>query len=284
MTGTLLGGVEGGGTKFVAVVGHTSGDSPPEVVDRLRIDTAAEPDATLGPIAEWLAAHPIEALGIATFGPLDLAAGTVRATPKPGWSGAPVRDSLTTAPIPTGFDTDVNGAGLGEWRWGAARGTSVALYLTVGTGIGGGVIVDGRPLHGLGHPEMGHIPVPRHPDDDVPSVCPLHVDCLEGMASGPALTARSHRPPEAIDPTDPVWDREAHYLAHGLATLTLVVSPEVVVVGGGVMRHIGLLDRVADHLDDVLDGYVDTPRLAAPAFGQDAGAIGALALAEQALV
>ena len=282
MTDLLLGGVEGGGTKFLAAVAQYRDGAAPEILDRLRIDTT-DPTSTLGPIAEWLGAHELVGLGIATFGPLDLAAGKVRDTPKPGWSDADVVGALTAvfdAPPPTGFDTDVNGAALGEWRWGAARGTKVALYLTVGTGVGGGAIIDKRPLHGLGHPEMGHISVPRHPDDDHATVCSLHTSCLEGMASGTALLARGDVPAEQLSEDDPLWEFEVHYLAHGLADLTLVLSPEVIMIGGGVMQQPGLLQRVSDRLDQILDGYMDSPPVTEPHFGQEAGLMGALALAE----
>jgi fructokinase len=281
MADLLLGGVEGGGTKFLAAVARYRDGAAPEIIDRLRIDTT-DPAATLGRVAEWLAAHDLAGLGIATFGPLDLETGRVRDTPKPGWSGADVVATLSAAfdaPPPIAFDTDVNGAGLGEWRWGAAQGSRVALYLTVGTGIGGGAIIDGRPLHGLGHPEMGHISVPRHPDDDHATLCALHATCLEGMASGRALEARGSRPGDHLGDGDPRWEFEIHYLAHGLSDLTLVLSPEVIVIGGGVMQRPELLKRVSDRLDEILDGYVDTPQVTHPHFGQEAGLMGALALA-----
>ncbi len=277
-----LGGVEGGGTKFLAAVARWSDGAVPEIVDRLRIDTT-DPPATLDRVADWLAAHDLAGLGIGTFGPLDLETGKVRATPKPGWSGADVVGALSAAfdvPPPMAFDTDVNGAVLGEWRWGAAQGATVALYLTVGTGIGGGAIIDGHLLHGLGHPEMGHISVPRHPDDEHATVCDLHPTCLAGMASGRALEARGGGPREQFGDGDPRWEFEIHYLAHGLSDLTLVLSPEVIVIGGGVMQRPDLLERVSDRLDEILDGYVDTPRVTHPHFGEEAGLMGALALAE----
>jgi len=279
---TRIAGVEGGGTKFLAAVAEPRPDGPPHIVDRLRVDTADDPDETLDPIADWLGRFDLDALGIATFGPLDLRARRVATTPKPGWSGTNVADALVAALDPepeVAFDTDVNGAVLAEWSWGAARGRSVALYLTVGTGIGGGAIVDGARLHGLRHPEMGHVTVPRHPDDRFETLCPVHESCLEGLASGAALEARlGHSAAQAAD-DDPVWDLAVHYLGHGLADMSLVMSPEIVVMGGGVMQQAGLVDRVADALDRTLAGYMPTPVVALPAFGQEAGLYGALALA-----
>jgi fructokinase len=281
----VLAAVEGGGTKFLVALAEPRPDGPPEIVDRIQIPTSEVPEETLGPISTWLTERSPDTLGIATFGPLDLDTGTIRETPKPGWSGVPVREALAASlpDVPVTCDTDVNGAALGEWRWGAAHGADVALYLTVGTGIGGGVVIAGSPLHGLGHPEMGHITVPRHPDDDHHSTCPRHSNCLEGMTSGPALAARVGRTAEEVPDDEPLWDLAVHYLAHGVADLALVLSPEVVVMGGGVMQQPGLLDRVAARLTEVLGGYIDTPRLSLPRFGQEAGLYGALALAEDAL-
>jgi fructokinase len=282
MADRLIGGVEGGGTKFLAAVARQSGSDRPEIVDQIRVETTDSPADTLMPLAEWLGNHSLDGLGIATFGPLDLATGKVGTTPKEGWSGADVSGALTARfddPPPTGFDTDVNGAGLAEWRWGAAHGTSVSLYITVGTGIGGGAIVDGSPVHGLSHPEMGHISVPQHPDESLASLCPHHDSCLEGMASGPAMAARAGQPSEELGSDDKSWDLAVHYLAHGLADLTLVLSPEIIVMGGGVMQQAGLLERVATRLDEVLGGYAVTPRVAPAALGQEAGLYGALALA-----
>ena len=285
MANRLIGGVEGGGTKFLAAVARQSGGDRPEIEDQIRVETTDNPADTLSPLAEWLDSHALNGLGIATFGPLDLATGKVGTTPKDGWSGADVCGALTARfddPPPTGFDTDVNGAGLAEWRWGASRGTSVSLYITVGTGIGGGAIIDGSPVHGLAHPEMGHISVPQHPDESLASLCPHHDSCLEGLASGPAIAARAGRAAGELANDDMAWDIAAHYLAHGLADLTLVLSPEIIVLGGGVMQQSGLLERVATRLDEVLDGYVATPRVAPAALGQEAGLFGALALGMEA--
>ena len=298
--GPLYAAVEGGGTKFVCALGR----GPGQVLDRARIDTTT-PEETLARVGDFLAAaaggRPLAAVGIACFGPLELDErspryGCLLATPKPGWSGAPIAGPLRERlGAPVALDTDVNGAALAEWRWGAAQGCDPALYLTVGTGIGGGAVVAGRPLRGLLHPEMGHIPLPRLPGpdgrpDDFPGVCPFHGACFEGLASGPALQARLGRPPAEAHPDHPVWELEAGYLAWALATYVLVLSPQRLVVGGGVLRQAHLLDRVRRRLPEALAGYVRRPAVGSdvaqyvvpPRFGQDAGLMGAFALAEQA--
>jgi fructokinase len=295
------GAVEGGGTKFVCAVGT----GPERILARTRIETTT-PEATLGKVCDFLAREagegPLAAVGVACFGPLELDPGApdfgaLLATPKPGWSGAPIGGTIRERlGVPVVVDTDVNGAALGEWRWGAARGCDPALYLTVGTGIGGGIVLGGRPLHGLLHPEMGHIPLPRltWPDgrpDDFPGTCPFHGGCFEGLASGPALAARSGGiSPETLDPEHPVWDLEAGYIAAALATYVLVLSPQRIVVGGGVTQSGHLLTRVRRRLPQVLAGYVKRLQVdagvdhyvVAPHFGQEAGLMGALALAEGA--
>jgi fructokinase len=296
----LYGAVEGGGTKFVCAAGR----GPDRIVRRTRIDTTTAAE-TMAQVADFFADvsrdAPLAAVGVACFGPIEIdpardGYGSLLPTPKPGWSGAPIVASLVERlGVPVALDTDVNGAALGEWRWGAAHGADPAVYLTVGTGIGGGAVVDGRPLHGLLHPEMGHIPIPRQrwPDgrlDDFAGVCPFHGDCFEGMASGPALQARLAGRAAETPPDDPVWEVEAAYLAAALATYVLVLSPRRIVLGGGVMQQEHLLPRVRRYLQQrlatyvprtelagAIDGYVVTPR-----FGQDAGLAGAFALAEQA--
>ncbi len=295
------GAVEGGGTKFLCAVGR----GPHQIVARARIDTTT-PAETLARVADFLveasAGRSLAAVGVACFGPLELderapAFGTMLETPKPGWSGAPIVAPLRERlGVPVRLDTDVNGAALGEWHWGAAQGCDPAVYLTIGTGIGGGAIVGGRPLHGLLHPEMGHILLPRQrwPDgtlDRFPGQCPFHGACFEGMASGPALQARLGHSPEAAPAGHPIWELEAAYIAAALATYVLVLSPQRLVVGGGVMQQGHLLGRVRRRLREVLAGYVRRPQVladrgleqyvVAPHFGQEAGLAGAFALAEQ---
>ena len=292
----VFGAVEGGGTKFVCMIGT----SPTDVVDDVTIPTAG-PTETIGAVVEFLQRpRPgirIAAIGVATFGPIDLdptspTYGCVLKTTKEDWSGARILAPIARRlGVPIGWDTDVNGAVLGEARWGAARGLDPVLYLTIGTGIGGGALVNGATIHGLLHPEMGHIPLPALPGDSFPGICSFHGRCLEGIASGPALAARCGRPVPEISPDDPVWDLEARYLAHGISALILALSPRRVVLGGGVMRQAHLLPRVRRALVEVLNGYIDLPELkdrveeyvVLSSLDQKAGLYGALVLAERAL-
>ena len=289
----LVGGLEAGGTKVICAVGTGPGDVRAEA----RLPTTTPPH-TLRRVAEFFTAQaartPLAALGVASFGPLDLdpcspTFGCITTTPKPGWTGVdllrPLRQALG---VPVAIDTDVNGAALAEHRWGAGRGVDSLVYVTVGSGIGGGAIVHGRPVHGLVHPEMGHLRVPHDRAlDPFPGVCPHHGDCLEGLASGPALAARWGQPPDALPDDHPAWALEAHYLALGLANVVVVLSPHRIVIGGGVMARPQLYPLIRSTLVALLAGYVQTPALsegiddyvAAPALGDRAGALGALALA-----
>jgi fructokinase len=292
----LVGGVEGGGTKFVCAVGTGPGD----VRARARIPTTA-PEETLARVVEFFRAHPepVAAVGIGSFGPLDLRPesstyGFVTSTPKHGWRQADLRGTLARAlGVPVAIDTDVNAAAVGEQRWGAARDVRTALYVTVGTGIGGGVVIDGRPLHGLVHPEIGHVPVARdRAADAFAGVCPYHGDCLEGLASGPAIEARWGVPADRLAPDHPAWALEAEYLARALATCVYALSPERILLGGGVMEQAQLFPLVRARLREALNGYVDSPALregldayvVPPALGADAGVLGAMALAIDACV
>jgi len=289
----LVGGVEAGGTKFVCAVGT----GPDDVRAEARFPTTT-PAETLGHVvaffSEQAARAPLAALGVASFGPIDLdprstTFGSVTTTPKPGWRHvelvAPLRRALG---LRVAFDTDVNAAALAEHRWGAAQGVSSAVYVTVGSGIGGGIVMNGRPVHGLVHPEMGHQRLPRDPaGDPFTGVCPHHGDCWEGLASGPALTARWGQAPDALPDAHPAWELEADYLALGLANVVLVLSPERLVLGGGVMTRASLWPMVRTKLPAVLAGYVSSPALGEgiesylipPALGDRAGVLGAMALA-----
>jgi fructokinase len=265
------------------------GTGPDDVRAEVSVPTTT-PAETLPRVVDFLRAHAdgIAAIGVACFGPIDLDRdspffGHITTTPKPGWAGTDVVGALRPFGVPVAFDTDVNGAALAEYRWGTGRGSDPFVYVTVGTGIGGGAIAGGRPVHGLGHPEMGHVPIPREPDDTFRGVCPYHAACLEGLASAPALRARWDAPPETLPPEHEAWRREARYLALGVASIVAVLSPPRIAIGGGVMRVSGLLARIRNELDAVLAGYVQAPELVAPALAERVGPLGAIALAQNAL-
>jgi fructokinase len=276
MMSAMYGGLETGGTKCVCAVG-TGPD------DLRAVDTfpTTDPEETIGRIVEFFEREgPVEALGVGSFGPVDPRIGSptwghVTTTPKPGWAGAPLAPELQSRlGVPVAFDTDVNAAALGELRWGAARGLHTFCYLTVGTGIGGGAVVDGRLLHGAVHPEFGHMRIPHDTArDPFAGSCPFHGDCFEGLASGTALEARG----------EPDFELEAEYLALGLVNVVSIVSPQRIVVGGGVMKNAGLLAGVQQRLEAFLAGYVEAPDVVLPELGDRAGVLGALDLARSAL-
>jgi fructokinase len=272
-------GIEAGGTKFVCGVGTGPGD-----FTRVEFPTTT-PEETLGRVTEFLREFEISALGIGCFGPLDLKRGTITSTPKVAWRNIEIVKRLraSTGIEKITLDTDVNAAAMGEHLWGAAQGADTFLYLTVGTGIGGGAMVNGRLLHGFAHPEMGHIRIPhdrlRDPFD---GDCFAHGDCLEGLASGHAMETRWQIRGENLPDDHPAWELEAHYLGLGLASLICTLSPEMVIVGGGVMKRAGF-DAVRAEVRRVMNGYMDMPPLVPPELGGDAGVLGAMALARQSV-
>lgn len=277
----MLGGIEAGGTKFVCAVG-----SGPTDLEAKTFPTGS-PEETLEQVVRFFHAHPVHALGVGSFGPVDLdpgspSHGTITSTPKPGWAGFPLKRRLAEAlGVRVAIETDVNAAALGEHRWGAARGIEDFVYLTVGTGIGGGAMVRGKLLFGRSHPEMGHMRIPRDPAlDPFPGSCPYHGDCLEGLASGPAVASRWGMAGEDLPEDHPGFARIAEYLALGLMNLTLVLSPRRIVMGGGLMRRQPLLTGVRQRLKELLRGYVEAPGIVAPGLGERSGVLGALALAE----
>jgi fructokinase len=293
----VYGGIEAGGTKFVCLIGTGPGD----MRERIQIPTTT-PENTLHEAIGFFRAAEIRvgklaAIGIASFGPVDLRPesptyGFITSTPKAGWANVDfvgaVRQSLG---VPTGFDTDVNAAALAEWRWGAAQSLDTFIYLTIGTGIGGGGMVNGRLMHGLVHPEMGHVRIPHdQAADPFAGVCPFHGDCLEGLASGPAMQARWLLPAEQLADNHPAWALEARYLALALVGFICTVSPERIVLGGGVMTRAALLPLVRRQTLDLLGSYVRAPQIldhiadyiVAPWLGGNAGVLGAIALAERA--
>jgi fructokinase len=290
----LFGGVETGGTWCVCALGS----GPDDIVAREQFRTA-EPPTTLQRIIGFFESHPRPlAVGIGSFGPVDVHRdsptwGFVTTTPKPGWRHTSVAGVIAERlGVPVGFDLDVAAAAVGEHRWGAGRGVPSLCYLTVGTGVGAGILVDGRPVHGLVHPEVGHLRVPHDWDrDPFPGCCPAHGDCWEGLASGPALAQRWKVSPDELPDEHPAWALEAEYLAQGILSIVSVASPHRVVVGGGVMERAGLAGLVRGRLRELVNGYLDTPLLGeqvdrylvAPELGDDAGVLGAIALAQQAL-
>ncbi len=282
MTAPVLGGVEAGGTKFVCGVG-----TGPDDLVRTVFPTTS-PEETLERVVRYFRnlARPPAAIGIASFGPLDLdprsaTFGHIASTPKPGWSNFDIAGVLRRAlDLPVAFDTDVNAAALAEARWGAAQGLDSVLYITVGTGIGGGALVNGATLHGLAHPEMGHIRIPHDREaDPFPGACRYHGDCLEGLASGVAIERRWGSPADLLPPVHPAWPLEAHYLALGLANLVYVLSPRRIVMGGGVMHRLDLFPMIRAELQGALNGYVRMPEIVPPLLGGNAGVLGALLMA-----
>jgi fructokinase len=271
---TKLAGIEAGGTKFVCGVG-----TGPDKFVREEFPTTT-PDETLAQAIAFLKRFEIDALGIGSFGPVDLRRGAITSTPKLAWQGVPIVQLLREA---TGiqrifFDTDVNAAALGEHVWGAARGIDTFLYLTVGTGIGGGAMVNGKLLHGLAHPEMGHIRIPHDlAHDPFPGDCFAHRDCFEGLASGHAMEARWGIRGEHLPSSHPAWPLESHYLALGLANLIYTLSPQLVIVGGGVMKRAGF-DAVRQEVRQLMNGYSEPPPIVPPQLAGNAGVLGAMAL------
>ena len=285
------GGIEAGGTKWVCALG-----SGPDDVQASVVFPTGAPDETIGRAVEFLrtAGPDLAAVGVGSFGPVDLDPasptwGRITTTPKPGWRGVDLAPALASAlGVPVAFDTDVNAAALGEQRWGAAAGLDTFCYVTVGTGIGGGAVANGKVVHGLLHPEMGHMRIPHDRErDPFDGACPYHGDCFEGLASGRAIAARWPRLGDGPWP-DEVLRLEAHYLALGLSNVVAVLSPQRIVLGGGVLKAAGLLERVRAELVHAAAGYFDTPALTepavdfvvAPALGDRAGVLGAIALAQ----
>jgi fructokinase len=283
-------GVELGGTKCVAILAR----GPEEIIARQVVPTTS-PEETLGGITQVLAGwHEqigFEALGIASFGPVDVdprssAFGRILSTPKPGWAGSDVLGPLQrVADVATAIETDVNGAALAEMRWGAGRGFEDFAYITVGTGVGAGLIVNGEPTRGFAHSELGHIRVAKLADDAFNGICPFHGDCVEGLASGPAIKARiGDRSVDTLSTDDPIWRPVAWTIAQLCHAMVCAAAPRAIAIGGGVLeRQPHLLARIEKMLSESLNGYVELPSgapyIRAPGLGGDAGPLGAIALA-----
>jgi fructokinase len=292
----LYGGIESGGTKWVCAVGT----GPDDLRDEVRFPTTT-PAETLEQavrfFAPYGAAGQLVSIGVSSFGPVDLhpaspTFGTITTTPKPGWAHTdvvgPIRRALD---VRVNFDTDTNGAALAEYRWGAAQGLDTFLYLTIGTGIGGGGLVNGGLIHGLVHPEMGHIRIPHDWErDPYPGFCPFHGDCLEGLAAGPALEGRWGQRAETLPADHPAWPLEAEYLALSLQTFICTLSPQRIIMGGGVMEQPQLFPLIRQRVQELLNEYVKAPRIleqiddyiVPPGLGGRSGVLGGIALAQLA--
>ena len=294
---SLLGGIEAGGTKFVCAVGTGPDDLRAEV----RIPTTT-PEETISQVIDFFRQQteregPLDAIGIGAFGPVDVRPssptfGWFLNTPKPGWQqvdfAGVIKRELN---VPVGFDTDVNAAALGEHRWGNAQGSETFIYLTVGTGIGGGGMIGGQLIHGLLHPEMGHIFIARDHADLFPGTCPFHQNgCLEGLASGVAIEKRWGQKAASLPADHPAWALEAQYLTAGLVNFILTLSPERIIVGGGVMEQQQLFGLIRRQALERLNGYLDVSEITndmenyilPPGLGNKSGIMGAFALAQQA--
>lgn len=295
--GQLFAGIEAGGTKFVCAISDATG----KITQKVVLPTTT-PDETIPQVIKFFQAinvsNPISAFGIATFGPVDLNPkskfyGYITTPPKPGWGHYDIVGAIKKVfKVPVGFDTDVNGSAIGEYRWGAAQGLDTFLYVTVGTGIGAGEMVSGKLVHGLIHPEMGHMFVPILPEDEkFQGVCPFHKTCLEGLASGPSMQKRWNIKSATDLPIDhPAWDLEAKYLAYAFANCVLILSPQKIIVGGGVMKRKELYAKIRIYLRDFLNGYIKHDKvtkdlddfIVEPGLDDQSGILGAIALAEQA--
>ncbi len=296
MTG-LYGGIEAGGTKFVCAIGN----GPGQIRAKTQFLTTT-PDETIRRAIAFFKKEAesygqVESLGIGAFGPLDPHPGSdhygyITSTPKPGWANTDFVGKIKNAlSLPVGFDTDVNAAALSEARWGAAQGLDNFIYLTIGTGIGGGGLFNGKLAHGLIHPEMGHIHLPHdRGSDPFPGTCPYHGDCFEGLASGPALMARYGQPAEQLPLDHPAWNLEAHYLALALTIYICTLSPQRIILGGGVMQQSQLFPMVRFKVQAILNEYIQAEEIirgidtyiVPPGLGSQSGVLGAIALAMQA--
>ncbi|EUJ28531.1 fructokinase [Listeria floridensis FSL S10-1187] len=285
----IFGAIEAGGTKFVVAVGNEKGD----IIKRAVYKTT-EPSETMQQVIRFFKQYQndLAAIGVGSFGPIDIRKesktyGYITHTPKIAWRNYDIVGALKAEfSIPIGFTTDVNAAALGEVTRGAAKGLSSCIYLTVGTGIGGGAIVHGEILEGFSHPEMGHIMVKRHKHDRFAGSCPSHDDCLEGLASGSAIEKRFGKPGAELAGNDEVWNLEAHYLAQALMDYSLILAPERIILGGGVMKEGQLFPLVRKKLNKLMNHYVTLPDfeeyIVSPGLGDDAGITGGLVLGVQA--
>jgi len=289
----IYGGIETGGTKFVCAVGNADG----RLIEKIRIPTE-NPEKTIEIVADFFKPFYINEglrrIGMGSFGPIDseinsATYGYITSTPKPGWQNVNIVGLLRSRlDVDIVFDTDVNAAALGESLWGASRNINPSLYLTIGTGIGGGYIKDGRPLRGMANPEMGHIRIPHDwSKDPFKGVCQYHGDCFEGMASGRSLNVRLGEPAETIGQDHPVWELEINYIGQAIANLVLILSPRIIILGGGVMKQKFLFTGIRRRVIEILNQYVQTKEIiknieqyiVPPSLGDNAGVLGSIAIA-----
>ncbi|MCR5120544.1 MAG: ROK family protein [Lachnospiraceae bacterium] len=287
----LYGALEAGGTKMVCAVGTEDG----KIIDRIQLPTET-PDVTISAIIDYFKDKELKALGIACFGPVDLnisspTYGYITNTPKPGWSNTDIAGTFEKAlSVPVGFDTDVAGSLIGEVTYGSSKGLKNVVYITVGTGIGGGVMAEGRILHGMMHPELGHMVMHIHPEDSYKCRCPFHDHCLEGLACGLAVEERRGLKGKDIPDDDKVWEIEAYYLGQAMVNLILTLSPERIILGGGIMHRTFLFDMIRQETKKQLNSYVKTALLddlnnyIVPAsLNDDQGILGCIKLAMEAV-
>ena len=287
-----IGGLEAGGTKMVCAIGNEKG----EVLERISVPTLT-PDETFPRMIAYFKERKIETLGIGSFGPVDLnrkstTYGCITRTPKKGWAGVNFVGRMQDAlHIPVGFDTDVNAAILGEVTWGAAKGCDPAIYITVGTGVGVGVYANGALVHGLVHPEGGHILLQKNPKDSYKGCCPFHENCVEGLASGPAILGRYGKEAKELAENAKVWDLESDYLAQAIVNYIMMYSPQKIILWGGVMHQTALFPMIRKKVQTLINGYVDHPEIlqhmddyiVAPGLGENPGVLGSVKLGLLAL-
>lgn len=259
----LYGALEAGGTKMVCAIGDENGT----ILEQVSFPTTT-PEETVPPMIAYFQEKKIQALGIGCFGPIDLnkkskTYGYITTTPKLSWSNYDIVGAFKNAlGVPVGFDTDVNGSALGEATWGCTQDTDTSLYLTIGTGVGAGIIINGKPLHGMLHPEAGHISLIRHPKDtSFVCNCPYHTNCFEGFAAGPAIEKRWGKKAIQLKDEQEVWEMEAYYIGQALANYILTVSPQKIILGGGVMHQMQLFPMIREEVKKQLNGYLQTAQL-----------------------
>ena len=285
-----LGAIETGGTKIICAVGDITG----RITDRLTFPTE-RPEVSVPKMIDFFRDKGIEAIGIGAFGPIDVISGSkdygnIRKCEREGWSFYPLLRTVCDAlGVPGEMDTDVNTACLAEYTYGAGKGKEILLYITVGTGIGIGITIDGRPIHGMMHPEGGHVGAIRHPDDTFRGTCPFHGDCIEGLACGPAIMERWGRPGAELSDKEEVWDMESHYLAQLVRNCMMTVAPNRVVMGGGVMQQSCLFPKIRRLVSEQVNGYMDCPEtedmdsyIVPSELGGDQGILGGFVLADMA--